>query len=709
MRVFNWSYKFIQKMPCTGSYARAASWIVVEHGISSSYSWHHRLVIIYQKTQFSSSIPQAALPPKSSLCEGSMKKLEDVLEEDCVDRAWEAFYRYTCLHGFPKQAVLKKMVILMTRSLSLRWLLRAYKLLLAVARKTPHLLDYESLTRLALILARNQMPVPASTLIRIALGKFKFPSLDILNTMFLHFVKSDIGSYLASNILIEICEQSFYQKQDTRVSKKSKLLNPNVTMFNLVLDSCSKFGSSQQALLIIKLMSQIGVAADANSIVTFARIYDTVGQRDELIRLKMIVDNVSFMPSHYCQFYDSLLSLHFKYNDLDAAVKLVLDLYNQSNFTKCGDNLNALKKGKRKPCSLQIGSDNLTVGYKLLVEPELLGGDFIFDSPVQSGLVLFSDGKLLPSTKSLAKLISRLIKETRVGEVSNLLIGIEKKIGIKEGKFSTSVLIACIQLDLLEIAHDVLDDLDLAGISVEISLYKSLFQAYCKRSLFEESKVLLKQMRKKGLFGSLSDEEAMHSCLSGNCIIKPLDKNGDISGDKTCLAGHLYREIREGDMVCQLVYEFNSTILFFCNASMMEDAIRTVKRMQQKNIQPTIQTFSYLLNGYSSLKMYRQIAIFWGEIKRRLEDGVSPIDQDLLDCFLMNFLRGGYFKSAVEIANYMTRYNIFADKWKYKNEFLKFHKNLYRNLKTAHAKTDAQRMRFENVQAFRKWVNIARL
>jgi hypothetical protein len=49
---------------------------------------------------------------------------------------------------------------------------------------------------------------------------------------------------------------------------------------------------------------------------------------------------------------------------------------------------------------------------------------------------------------------------------------------------------------------------------------------------------------------------------------------------------------------------------------------------------------------------------------------------------------------------------MYCDKWMYKDEFLKFHKNLYRSLKASEARTEAQSKRLEHVKAFRKWVGI---
>ncbi|OAY76893.1 Pentatricopeptide repeat-containing protein [Ananas comosus] len=87
-----------------------------------------------------------------------------------------------------------------------------------------------------------------------------------------------------------------------------------------------------------------------------------------------------------------------------------------------------------------------------------------------------------------------------------------------------------------------------------------------------------------------------------------------------------------------------------------------------------------------------------------MEDKDLAADRDLLDCLLLNFLKGGYFERVMEIISYMSKYNNFFDKWKYKKEYMKFHKNLYRNLRASEAKTEAQSKRLEHVRAFRKWL-----
>lgn len=60
----------------------------------------------------------------------------------------------------------------------------------------------------------------------------------------------------------------------------------------------------------------------------------------------------------------------------------------------------------------------------------------------------------------------------------------------------------------------------------------------------------------------------------------------------------------------------------------------------------------------------------------------------------------------MEVIDHMRNHNMYTDKWMYKSEFLRLHKNLYRRLKASDARTEAQSKRLEHVQEFKKWVGI---
>ncbi|KAK1564673.1 hypothetical protein Q3G72_008600 [Acer saccharum] len=125
--------------------------------------------------------------------------------------------------------------------------------------------------------------------------------------------------------------------------------------------------------------------------------------------------------------------------------------------------------------------------------------------------------------------------------------------------------------------------------------------------------------------------------------------------------------------------------------------------MLEMKVQPTVQTFGYLAYGYCSLEMYCDITILWGDIKRNTESGILLLSRDLYEFILLNFLRGGYFEKVMEVIGYMKENSMYTDKWMYKSEFLKHHKNLYTSLKASNVRTEAQSKRLEYVRAFRKW------
>lgn len=450
---------------------------------------------------------------------------------------------------------------------------------------------------------------------------------------------------------------------------------------------------------MLEIMPETGVEADVGSIVAIARVCEMNGLREDLKKLKPHVDSASspLLNHHYLHFYDSLLSLHFKFNDLKAAAGLILGLYQRSSSPPRQTVL------PKTLIPLQVGSENLKTRSKLMIMPTSLPQDLAFEPENRSGLIILKDAKLFPSHRAIAKLVHGYIRQRKVGELSKLLVGIHRTVGASSDfGLGPEVVVSCVELGWLETAHDILDDMESAGLSIPETTYASLLMAYCKKNMSDEARVLMRQMRERDLI-NLPDEEAIPLCLS-------VDAKCAAPVGSSPLAKLLEKQTVEEEEGASghLIYEFNFSIFFFCKAGMMEDAIKTFRKMQERKVKPNVQTFSHLVNGYSSLEMYREITIIWGEIKRWLEVGVLPPDRDLFECLLWNFIRGGYFERAMEIASYMEESHMYVDKWRFRREFLKLHKNLYRNLNMCNARTDAQSKRLEHVRAFRKWVGIAR-
>ncbi|KAL2322974.1 hypothetical protein Fmac_027353 [Flemingia macrophylla] len=620
-------------------------------------------------------------------------KLKFALRNHQVHEAWETFQDFRTLYGYPEVHVLNQLIVQLTYSSNQVWMRKACDLVLQIVEEKSGLLHADTLTKLALSLARLKMPSPATVILRLMLDKGSVPSMHLLSLIVFHIVKTEVGTNLASNYLFQVCD--FHNCLNDRQAHHAVTFKADTLVFNLVLDACVRFKLSLKGLCLVELMSLSGTRADAHSIVIISQILEMNGLRDELKELKDHVDGVSAAyVRHYRQFYDSLLSLHFKFNDIDAAAKLVLDMTSSHNC-------NVKKNGKhlQNPCFISIGSPNLRTALKIHLEPELLHKDSVLVVESRQIFFFYRGGKLVLSNRALAKFISGYKKDGRIGELSKLLLSIQEELySVAGSSLCFDVICACIQFGWLECAHDILDDVEATGSPMDQNTYMLLMSAYQKEGMQREATALLKQMKKVGLDEGLSDDVIEKQ----NLCEETLDSLG-----KADLAIALAQILKDEDQkVFPLVYNFNSSIFFFCKARMIEDALKAYRRMVAMKVQPTIQTFSFLMCGYSSLGRYREIIILWGDIKRFMRSGNLVADRDLYELLLLNFLRGGYFERVMEVISHMRDHNMYTDKWLYKSEFLKLHMNLYRSLKASNSRTEAQSKRLEHVQEFRQCVGI---
>ncbi|KAL8542735.1 hypothetical protein ACS0TY_003568 [Phlomoides rotata] len=614
-------------------------------------------------------------------------KLERALKAHKVDEAWESYKNFKSHYGFPDQLLVANLITESSYSPSSRCLRMACDLLLTISKEKPVLLRREMMIKLVLSLARAQIPVPTSCVLRLMLEKKSLPSLDVLRMVFLHMVKTETGTYLASNILEEIC--NCFQKLGVNKSAHTELTKPDVMIFNLVLDACVRFGTPLKGQQIMELMPQIGVVADAHTVVIIARIHETNCMRDELKKFKECLDMVPItLVHHYQQFYDCLLSLHFKFNDIDGASSLLLDL--------CGSKHSQIgQRESPKSCTVSIGSDNMKMGLKLQFLPQQLHKDVVYKLDLQQDLVLYKDGKFVLSNRGLAKLVVGYKKSERINELSKLLVSIENMLSSSEDSSPCSdVIDACIHLGWLMTAHDILEDLESEKYAIREGSYTSLLKAYYDEKMQREAEGLVRQMRRVGLAMNISDSEDR----------KNLDLKETCQSD---LANSIIRMMRDNDKeVSFLVHGYNSSIYFFTKARMMEDARLTYRKMQKTKKQPNASTFFHLIRGYSSLGMYREITVLWGDMKRSMEYQNTVYYRELYEVLVVNFIRGGYFERVMEVIGFMMKNGMFLDKLCYKSEFLKIHRDLYRNLSVDDAKDEAQTKRLEQVKAFRKFVGI---
>ncbi|KMT11854.1 hypothetical protein BVRB_5g105500 [Beta vulgaris subsp. vulgaris] len=670
--------------------------IVINH--QKSYLCHQQCNIACLRL-LSTSSEQRELCWEGFNHDKMLRGFESALLDCKEDEVLAVFNKFKSSYGYPPRDVMSKLISGLSYSFDYRSLSKACNLVFKMARENFESLDHDSLSRLCLSLGRAQMPVPASKVLRLMLQRNSVPAVDVLCLVFMHMVKTEVGSCLASNILLEICGR--FDHLSAMRSECAMSIKPSTAIFNLVLEACVRFGSSLKGQEIIEAMAQVRVVADVHSVLLFTYIFEMNGLRDELKKLKEYVDRVSIpLAQHYVQFYDKLLSLHFHFDDIDAAARLVADMY-----FLWGSRPLEHDKDLMKPCQVPVGPPFLKEGLKVQVMFDLLQKDIVLHVKKEEEFVIFKNGKLVLTTKGLARLVINYMKSKRISELSELLASIQKRVVThEEGRLCCDVIHACIHCGFLETAHDMLDDMEMSNIAVPTATYMLLLNAYCRKNMSKEVEALVKQINKIGLLMDASDEMIMSKCLSGVAHGSSLSVAAPLTSRQAELTVYLLQEMNWGYKAPSKVYELNSCIYFFCKANMMEDARKIYNKMQELNIQPTVQTFAYLIQGYLSLEMYRETTILWGNIKRHMDHGCSLANRDLYELLLMNFLRGGYFERVLEVLRHMKEHGMHADRWMYKHEFLRFHKNLYRRLTAMDARTEAQRLRLEHVKAFRKWV-----
>lgn len=211
----------------------------------------------YQKNPFLQKNSMSTRPER--ICwEGSshavlLQKLETALKDHQLDEAWESFNDFKSLYGFPQDTLVGRLITELSYSSDPRWLQKACDLVLIFLKETSGLLQQDILTKLSLSLARSQLPIPASMIMRLMLERESLPPMNVLWLVVLHLVKTEVGTYIATNFLVQICD--CFQRLS------AKLIKPDTMIFNLVLDACVRFKLSFKGQQLIELMPQIKVCS----------------------------------------------------------------------------------------------------------------------------------------------------------------------------------------------------------------------------------------------------------------------------------------------------------------------------------------------------------------------------------------------------------------------------------------------------------------
>lgn len=656
------------------------------------------------------------------------ERLENALEARRGQDAWLIFDRLIKLRGFPNKTILNRLITVLAYSGNSKWMRKAHSLVCRVIHERKiHLLSRDSLFQLCLSLARAQMPLQASMILRTMAEKHGFPSLSVWKTIIGHMVKSENGTYLASEILIELCSLL----QDAKHRNKRPAMKLDATIFCIVLNACVEFGSIRKAKEISELIPQIGVKVDATCFIIMAQIYEKNGCREEMKKLKKIIGEDPSMLDLQCQqFYSSLLKCHLNFGDLDAASKLVLDMLRTARVAK-GD---ALCKQSEVPIALD-DSHKQHEHPMVQTEPGNVQNNYVLQVPRYEYLVIYEKKTLSPNAKFYAMLAKEYLLAGRSDELTQFLIRLDKELGLAltENSTCTQVIDACIELGWLDYAHDMIDGMNSAGARVFVGLCSSLLKAYCNARRPMGIAPLLKVVRKAGLQLDPSCFEAMvEACVAEKVLLDAQDLIGEVretedlsltNNDITLkmdlaksnllnLKSFMIEEVNKNQQLIPSAYELNSVIQFFCKRNLIDDAEKAFKKMVISGPQPNPQTFEYLVNGLFAEGKIQKLACLWEDIKRMEYDSeqsntnIIKFDKELCDTFLYSFLRARYFDRCLEVITLMEQKHMFVDKWKYKHIFLKCHKDLHKHRKPSSIQTEDQAKTIKHVLAFKRWVGL---
>ncbi|KAF8111777.1 hypothetical protein N665_0073s0126 [Sinapis alba] len=676
------------------------------------------------------------------------------------DEAWRLFQQHMQMEGFPRKSVVNNVLICFAESLDSNWLQKGYSLVeQAFEESKQNLLEKEPLVYLSLALAKSGMAVPASTILRKLVETEEYPHVSAWSAVLAHMSLTGSGSYLSAELVLEIGYLFQNNRVDPRKKSNAPLLamKPNTQALNIALAGCLLFGTTRKAEELLDMIPKIGVKADANLLVIMAHIYERNGRREELRKLQRHIDEAcNLNDSQFWQFYNCLLMCHLKFEDLEAASKMVLEMLRRGKVARnsLGSALLGFGTAEDDKLKLRKGSevkehDNHETPIHSMIPPyeefvrdrkflkleaeakEVLGA-LLAKLHVQVELITSERGVLQPTEEIYVKLAKAFLESGKMKELAEFLLKAEHEDSpvSSDNSMLVSVTNACISLGMLDQAHDLLDEMRMAGVRTGSSVYSSLLKAYCKTNRTREVTALLRDAQKAGIQFDSSCYEALiqsqviqndtHGALNvfkemkeakiqrgGNQQFEKLLK-GCEGNAEAGLMSKLLREIREGQSLDAGVHDWNNVIHFFSKKGLMQDAEKALKRMRSLGHSPNAQTFHSMVTGYAAIgSKYTEVTELWGEMKSIAAATSSMrFDQELLDAVLYTFVRGGFFSRANEVVEMMEKEKMFVDKYKYRMLFLKYHKTAYKG-KAPKVQSESQVRKRESGLTFKKWLGLS--
>ncbi|XP_062026392.1 pentatricopeptide repeat-containing protein At1g03100, mitochondrial [Rosa rugosa] len=694
-------------------------------------------------------------------------EIQNAVDEHRLNDAWKFYEQYMQMDGFPRKSVVNKLLAGFVESSDVQWLEKAYGLVeQAIGESKQNLLERNTLIYVSFGLARAGLPVPASTVLRRMVEMEEYPPVAAWSAVLAYMSQTAQGAYVAAELILEIG----YLFQDHRIDPRKKCnapliaMKPNTTAFNIALAGCLLFGTTKKAEQLLDMLPRVGIKTDANLLILMAQIYERNGRRDELRKLQRYVDEAHNLSDvHFRQFYNCLLACHLKFGDLDAASNMVLEMLRKAKEARGSLAVatlvfDAAGRGNKFPHGVNSGSwlsshgessaygdnrlpGNLVLSYeefsrdrnflRLEGEAKEVLGALLAKLQSQVELVTTDRGILQPTEKIFAKLVKAFLEADKTKDLAAFLIKADKEDSPASNDDSALVHVinSCISLEWLDKAHDLLDEMCLAGVRTGSSVYAALLKAYCEANQAGNAASLLRDARKAGIQLDASSYEALiRSKVLQNDTQGALHFYAEMKEAKIPKAGHqeferlvkecaegceprlmvkLLQEIKEAQVTLDsAVHDWNNVIHFFCRKRLMQDAEKALKKMRSLGHAPNAQTFHSMVTGYAAVGgKYIEVTELWGEMKSLAYNTSMKFDQELLDSVLYTFVRGGFFSRANEVLDMMEKAKMFIDKYKYRTLFLKYHKTLHKG-KAPKFQTESQHKKREAALAFKNWIGV---
>ncbi|XP_050378755.1 pentatricopeptide repeat-containing protein At1g03100, mitochondrial [Argentina anserina] len=681
-------------------------------------------------------------------------EIQNAVDENRLNDAWRFYEQYMEMDGFHRKSVVNKLLAGFVESCDVEWLEKAYGLVEQVVDESKlNLLERNMLIYVSFGLARAGLPVPASTVLRRMVDIEEYPPVAAWSAVLAFMSQTAQGAYVAAELILEIG----YLFQDHRIDPRKKCnaplvaMKPNTTAFNIALAGCLLFGTTKKAEQLLDMMPRVGIKTDANLLILMAQICERNGRRDELSKLQRYVDEAHDLTDvQFRQFYNCLLVLEMLRKAKEArgslaAATLVFDAagrrnksplavnsefwHHSSHGESCADNGDNRLPGNRYLSYLEFSRDRNFL--RLEAEAKEVLGILLAKLQSQVELVTTDRGILQPTEKIFAKLVKAFLEADKTKDLAAFLIKAEREDNPASSDDSALVHVInlCISLGWLDKAHDLLDEMCLAGVRTGSSVYGALLNAYCQANQAGDAASLLRDARKAGIQLDASSYDAfIRSKVLQNDTQGALNLYAEMKEAKIPKAGHrefeklvkecaegceprlmvkLLQEIKEGQTTLEsAVHDWNNVIHFFCRKRLMQDAEKALKKMRSLGHAPNAQTFHSMVTGYAAVGgKYIEVTDLWGEMKSLAYNSSMEFDQELLDSVLYTFVRGGFFSRANEVLEMMEKAKMFVDKYKYRTLFLKYHKTLHKG-KAPKFQTESQHKKREAALAFKNWIGV---